>query len=95
MKMEFIDFEYLTEISWADTQDKDSLAIAASVDKIRGMVVIVTAALTVYEIPMCHFTPNADTAPDFDALYLSDYGHTIGFGHYEADVEYAIKSVAE
>lgn len=65
-------------------------AVALAVDMWSKTMFISLADRRVAVVPLSVFQPSGTTAPDFKRPSLKDYGQTIRFGKYEADVLLAL-----
>jgi DNA-binding Xre family transcriptional regulator len=65
--------------------DRRDRFVGGMVDKEAEIVTLWRGDLTSLVVPFSAFTPTAnDIRPDWDQFTVTDYGHTLRFGHYEA-----------
>ncbi len=79
----FLPPEQLAEVLSAD--DKSDLFLGGTVDYENEMITLWRGDLRSFAVPFSAFTPSGDgIKPDFKAFRVSDYGHTVSLGKYEA-----------
>lgn len=79
----FLPLQELAEVLAAE--NKRDLFIGGSVDRASGTLTLWRGDLTSLTVPLHAFAPSGTgTKPNFDAFAITDYGHTIQFGPYEA-----------
>jgi hypothetical protein len=65
--------------------DRKDRFIGGMVDKKGGIVTLWRGDLSSFVVPFSAFTPTANgIRPDWDRFTVTDYGHTLRFGDYEA-----------
>jgi hypothetical protein len=70
--------------------------MAAVVFRYENHIRVVMGDGSEYDVPLDFFTPCGDgTTPDFSRMSVTDYGHTIAFGDYEASVLYLVETFAK
>jgi hypothetical protein len=83
------DFQFLPEAELADVlaappDDARDLFIGARVDLARKSIVLIRGNLDQVVVPLGSFWPNQNCIPDPTRFRLTDYGHTVCLGDYEA-----------
>lgn len=67
------------------SQDRTDRFVGGMVDKKAGIVTLWRGDLTSLVVPFSAFPPTANgIRPDWDRFTVTDYGHTLRFGSYEA-----------
>ncbi len=74
----------LDKAELAEAMGHEHLVVAAGVDVDAGLLVAVMGDLSIVTAPLSDFRTSGDgTVPNFHALSVTDYGHTVAFGDYE------------
>jgi hypothetical protein len=74
----------LTEIKEVPPNERKGMVVAGFADFLLKELVLFDANDKRHCAPFSMFKPSGDAYPDFDALEIKDYGHTIKLGKYEA-----------
>ena len=82
--------DQMVEVLFSPESGKDKLAVAAALTDLGRCLVLILANGKRFRVPLTVFTGNPVAVPNFNSLELDDYGHTVRFGTYEADVEFAL-----
>jgi hypothetical protein len=68
-----------------ESPDRKDRFIGGMVDKEARIVTLWRGDLTPFVVPFAAFSPTANgIRPDWDRFSVTDYGHTLRFGEYEA-----------
>ena len=73
----------------AKAENRANLVVNMAMDDINDQVMVRYGDGAIFLIPKRWFTPSGTASPNFDLPSISDYGHGIVFGEYEACAEYA------
>ena len=80
----------MVAVLFGPESNKDKIAIAAEFTNLGRHLSLVLANGKRFLVPLSVFTGNPVAVPNFNSLELDDYGRTVKFGTYEADVEFAL-----
>lgn len=84
----FLPFEELLDVLGAPRAEAESLFIAGAADLKSETVALTRGDLKTLLAPFAIFTASgAGARPDFTKLSLTDYGHTVRLGDYEASAD--------
>ncbi len=74
-----------------ESGNRHALFIGGDVRVEEQKLIAWTADGVRHEIDLRHFDVSGDgTKPDFERFYVTDYGHSIGFGDYEVAADYVL-----
>ena len=82
--------DQMVEVLFSPNSEKDRLAVAAAFTDLGRTLLLILANGKRFRVPLSAFTGNPVAVPNFNSLELDDYGNTVRFGTYEADVGFAL-----
>lgn len=82
--LKVLDTKELAEVLALPATDKRRLITAGYADFTLQHLVLFRGDGTSVIAPFKMFVPNLKTSPDFEALDIIDFGHTVKLGEYEA-----------
>lgn len=81
---EFLPLDEMLEVLGAPTEVARDLIIGGKADHVMEALVLVRGDLGTLVVPFSVFKPSPGVSPEFARLAITDSGHTIKFGEYEA-----------
>ena len=86
-------WEELTEVLRATPEEGRDVFIGGLLNSEYKTLVLVRGNLERVIVPLSMFRPSGRATPDFSKFDLSDYGHTLRFGDYEATADVVLWEV--
>jgi hypothetical protein len=81
----FLPHSQLIEVRMLPNNQRRGMIVAAFIDLVLDEMVVYNGNEEEFIVPLSFFEPSGDgTAPDFKAIEIIDYGHTVKLGEYEA-----------
>jgi DNA-binding XRE family transcriptional regulator len=77
----------LSAVLRSDASHRRDVFIGGHIDRSLGAALLVRGTFEQLLVPLTLFRPSGKSRPDFKRFELSDYGHTLRFGDYEATTD--------
>lgn len=74
----------------SDSGERSDVFLGGNVNLELGALVLVRGNLERLVVPLSMFRPSGRATPDFKKFELTDYGHTLKFGEYEATADFVL-----
>lgn len=83
--LSFLPHSKLIEVKLLPDNQRKGMIVAAFIDLVLDEMVVYNGNEKEFVIPLSFFKPSGNgIVPDFNALEIIDYGHTVKLGEYEA-----------